>query len=101
MSGKPFSLRFTAEAAEALTALEQHPSLAKRLTKVRRALGHLQRDPKHPSLNSHKYVSMKGVSGEDVWDSYVENKTPRAWRIFWHYGPGDSEITVVSITPHP
>jgi len=39
-----------------------------------------------------------------VWDSYVENKTPGAWRIFWHYGPDEADqkvITILAITPHP
>jgi hypothetical protein len=97
----PLKLRFTPEAAGALRELEDDAHLAKKLAKVRRALGRLQVDPRYPSLQSHKYTSMKGVKGEDVWDSYVENKTPSAWRIFWHYGPGANEVTVVSITPHP
>jgi hypothetical protein len=44
---------------------------------------------------------MKGAAGQPLWDSYVENHTPSAWRIFWHYGPGDGEITIVTIGPHP
>jgi hypothetical protein len=31
----------------------------------------------------------------------AENKTPAAYRIFWHYGPGQDEITVIAIIPHP
>lgn len=101
MDAPPLNLRFTSEAAGVLRELEGDAHLAKKLAKVRRALGRLQVDPRYPSLQSHKYTSMKGVNGEDVWDSYVENKTPSAWRIFWHYGPGANEITVVSITSHP
>jgi hypothetical protein len=39
-----------------------------------------------------------------VWDSYVENRTPGAWRIFWQYGPDEAGlrvITVLYIGPHP
>jgi hypothetical protein len=46
--------------------------------------------------------------GKDVkvWDSYVENRTPSAWRIFWHFGPDEPEaqlpvITVLAMGPHP
>lgn len=34
-------------------------------------------------------------------EAYAENKTPAAYRIFWHYGPGQDEITVIAIIPHP
>lgn len=97
----PFTLRFTREAAEVLASLEGDPHLEKKLKKVRTALGRLQLDPSYPSLRSHKYSSLSGTNGEDVWDSYVENRTPSAWRIFWHYGPGAGTITVIAITPHP
>jgi len=97
----PFSLVFTPEATSALEALEGDGHQEKKLKKVRRALGRLQQDPKHPGLSSHTYTSLSGVNGEAVWDSYVENNTPSAWRIFWHYGPDDGVITVLAITPHP
>lgn len=32
---------------------------------------------------------------------YVENKAPAAFRIFWYYGPGRENITVVAVVPHP
>ena len=54
-----------------------------------------------PGLNTHKYSSIQGKNGEEVFESYVENKTPGAFRVFWHYGPDRQEITIVAITPHP
>lgn len=95
-----FTLRFTPEAKEILKGLDT-PGTAVRLKRVRKAIGLLQMDPFYPSLQSHKYSSMKGPKGEEVWDSYVENHTPAAWRIFWHYGPGSDELTILTITPHP
>jgi hypothetical protein len=96
-----FRLRFTKEASATLDELESVPQHAKKLKKVRKALGLLQTDPRYPGLHSHKYGSIKGQNGEEVWDSYVENKTPSAWRIFWHYGPEPDTITVLLVTPHP
>ena len=95
-----FKLRFTLEAKANLEALSG-ASDAARLKKVRRALARLQADPRYPSLQSHKYKSLKGSDDEEVWDSYVENHTPTAWRIFWHYGPDAGVITIITITPHP
>jgi len=42
-----------------------------------------------------------GEKGEKVFDTYAENKTPAAYRIFWHYGPEPGGITIIAITPHP
>lgn len=101
MADPTFKLLFSSTAAEALQSLEKQKQHAVRLKKVRKALGQLQLDPRYPALNSHKYSSLKGSNGEEVWDSYVENNVPSAWRIYWHYGPSTGVITVVSITPHP
>jgi hypothetical protein len=56
---------------------------------------------RHPSLNTHKFDTLFGPNGEDVFESYAQNNTPGAYRIFWYYGPGRNKITVVGITPHP
>lgn len=57
--------------------------------------------PGHPGLNSHKYHSLTGPRGEEVWESYVENNTPGAWRLWWVYGPGADTLTIVTVGPHP
>ena len=93
-------LRFTTEARDVLKSLEA-PQYAAKLKKVRKALGHLEQNPKHPGLNSHKYQSIKGADGSDVWESYVENRTPGAWRIFWQYGSEADTIVITTIGPHP
>jgi hypothetical protein len=68
---------------------------------VRKCLHYLESNPGHPGLQSHKYSQMKTLENQDLWESYVENNTPAAWRVFWFYGPVKGEITIVSITPHP
>jgi len=85
-----------------LATLEKDSGLAKRLKVVRKTLGLLElHGPRYPGLQSHKYDSLEGAHGEDVWESYVEQRTPAAYRIVWHYGPGQREITILSITAHP
>jgi hypothetical protein len=96
-----FELIFTAQADNDLKTLEQNPHLNKRLKAVRKALGYLEKNPKHPSLHTHKYSSLEGENGEEVFEAYAENKTPAAYRIFWHYGPDNRMITIIAITPHP
>ena len=68
---------------------------------MRKSLGYLQNNPRHPNLNTHKYSAISGCNGEDIFEAYAENKTPAAFRIFWHYGPDKKDITIVAITPHP
>ena len=96
-----FTLKFTAQAEADLKSLEDDNNLLKRLKAVRKALGYLETNPRHPGLGTHKYVSLSGPRGEDVFEAYAENKTPAAYRIFWFYGPEKREITIIAITPHP
>ena len=96
-----FKLLFTDEAAAQLKALEKDKGLHKRLKAVRKALAYLETNPRHPALNTHKYTSLRGPHGEDVFEAYAESKTPAAYRIFWHYGPSKDFLTIVAITPHP
>jgi hypothetical protein len=82
------------------------PNERAKLKKVRRALALLEQNPRYPGLNSHQYESFPVDKDVKVWDSYVENRTPSPWRIFWRYGPDEAEIplsviTVLAIGPHP
>ena len=97
----PFTLRFTGEAEKALRLLEENPALAKRLKAVRKALAYLETNPRHTGLHTHKYSSLTRMLGMEVFEAYAENRTPAAYRIFWHYGPGKNIITILAITPHP
>jgi hypothetical protein len=94
-----FELKFTDEAQESLQVLEQ--TNVKKYDKVRKTLGRMETNLRHPSLNTHKYSDLIGTNGEEVFESYVENNTPGAYRVFWHYGVGQGIITIIAITPHP
>ena len=96
-----FDLIFTDRASADLDNLEADSGLGKRLKAVRKALGYLETNPRHPGLSTHKYDSIKGPANEEIFEAYAENKTPAAWRIFRHYGPGTKSITILAITPHP
>lgn len=96
-----FELLYTATAGAQRDALERSPNLAKRWKAVRKTLALLETNLRHPGLNTHKYESLKGPRGEDVFEAYAENETPAAYRVFWHYGPKKAQITVVAITGHP
>lgn len=96
-----FEILFTVQAGEDLDHLSNNHSLAKRFKAVRKALGYLENNPRHPDLNTHKFSSLEGPFGEEVFEAYAENKTPAAYRIFWYYGPDKKQITILAITPHP
>jgi hypothetical protein len=63
----------------------------------------LQANPRHPGLATHEYHSIQNPYDDraKVFEAYAQNRTPGAYRIFWCYGPGKREITIVAITPHP
>lgn len=103
-----YELRFAPATAETLTKLiKGGNATAAKLKKVRKALGLLQADPMYPGLHSHLYQHFPGLEKGKVWDSYVENRAPGAWRIYWMYGPNEIRdgveipiITVLAIRPH-
>jgi len=96
-----FRLLFTDEAKANLKALERTPSKSTALKAVRKALGLMETNLRHAGLNTHKYSSIQGPNGEELFESYAQNRTPGAYRIFWHYGPGKNVISVAAIVPHP
>jgi hypothetical protein len=78
------------------------------LKQVRKTLGLLETNIKHPGLNTHEYSFLVGANGERVGEDYAQNRTPGAYRVFFHYGPdigGGKKrtpvLTIVAITPHP
>ena len=96
-----FELVFTRGAAESLHELETNPAHAARYKAVRKTLGYMQTNLKHPSLNTHEFTSLTKAYGQKIFESYAQNRTPGAYRIFWHYGPTQGKITIISIVPHP
>jgi hypothetical protein len=69
--------------------------------KLVKALGFLSSNPKHNSLASHEITELSRKYGIRIFQSYLENNTPGAGRIFWAYGPEQGDITVLAIEPHP
>ncbi len=96
-----FKLLFTRQANQDLDKLENNSSMLKHLKAVRKALAYLEKNPRHPALNTHKYSSLSGPNKEEVFEAYAENNTPCAYRIFWYYGNEKNHITIIAITPHP
>jgi hypothetical protein len=94
-----FRLLLTSEAKDVLKQLAiSDPSKHK---KVLKTLGLMETNLRHLGLKTHKYDSLKGPKDEEVFEAYVENRTPGAYRVFWFYGPKNAQITILAITPHP
>ena len=94
-------LIFTPQADSDLREIGNDPSKKDVLKAVRKSLGLMETNLRHHSLNTHEFTSLKGPNGEKVFEAYVQQRTPAAYRIFWYYGPGRKQITIVAITPHP
>lgn len=98
-----FELKFTETATKELEAIEGTPANKGLCKQIKKSLGYLQTNPKHPSLNTHPYDAIENPFNpkEKVFEAYAQNNTPSAYRIFWCYGPDKKQITILAITPHP
>jgi hypothetical protein len=96
-----FEIFLTNHARSQLAELKVNKGLAKRYKAVRKAIRFLSSNPRHQSLQTHEFSSLKGPKGEKIFEAYAEQSTPAAYRIFWYYGPAKDQITIIAITPHP
>lgn len=96
-----FELIFTEKADQHLNHLETSKDKKPALKVVRKTLGLMESNLRHPSLQTHEYSDLEGCNGEKVFESYAQNNTSGAYRVFWHYGPMKKQITIVAIVPHP
>jgi len=96
-----FELRLTPEAEENYKLLKSDPSQKKRYNAVKKTIRFLVENPRHNSLQTHEYISLRGPNREKVFEAYAEQKTPAAYRVFWYYGPSKATITILAITAHP
>jgi len=98
-----FEIVFTERALSELKDLEAMPSKAGLIKQIKKVLGYLQSNPRHPSLNTHPFSTFENPYDPHgkVFEAYTQNQTPGAYRVFWCYGPKKSQITLITITPHP
>ncbi len=97
-----FTLGFTSTAKEQLKNLEDDLGLRKQKKAVAKTLELLEQNPRHPSLQTHLYYSLKGPNGEKVFEAYAEQHTPAAYRIFFYYSSTTKgRIVILAITSHP
>ena len=96
-----FEIFYTDEARKQLDKLKADKGLEKRHKAVKKAISFLSSNPRHKSLRTHEFTSLKGPNGEKVFEAYAEQNTPAAYRIFFHYGPERGVISIISIMPHP
>lgn len=96
-----FQLDWTREAEDTYNLLKGDASQKKRYKAVKKTIKFLAINPRHNSLQTHEYLSLKGPNGEKVFEAYAEQNTPAAYRVFWYYGPARGLITIFAITSHP
>lgn len=66
-----------------------------------KAMRLIANDPRYPGLRTHEITALTRRYGTKVWQSYLENNTPKAGRIYWVYGPDKGDITIIGLEPHP
>jgi hypothetical protein len=97
-----YQIIYTTRAGRDLEELKKDKGKKKVLKAVCKAIRFLADHPRHPSLQTHQYHSLPEVyPGQKIWEAYAQDSTPAAYRIFWSYGPGKDQITIIAVTPHP
>lgn len=96
-----YEIKLTRKAKTQLAELKSDRGHEKRYKAVVKSIRLMADNPRHPGLQTHKYLSLHGPNGEPVFEAYAEQSTPTAYRIFWYYGPGKATVTVFFISPHP
>lgn len=101
MTDQSFKIDFTEKSLRQLIDLKNDPSRKRIAKAVVKSIGFMTENIRHPSLHTHKYDELTGPNGEEVFESYAQNNTSQAYRIFWYYGPEKKMITILAILPHP
>jgi hypothetical protein len=96
-----FELEWVDKAKETYNLLKISPPEKARYKAIKKTLRFLASNPRHKSLQTHPFLSLKGPNGEKVFVAYAQQKTPAAYRVLWYYGPSKGIITIFAITPHP
>ena len=102
-------LHFSAEADKQLGQIESNPALDGVLRQVRKTLGYLETNLRAKSLQTHKHESLSRRYKREVFEAYIQQNAPGAYRVFWYYGDDEivekgkriPVITIIAITPHP
>jgi hypothetical protein len=95
-----FEIQLTAEAVKNLDLLRNNASQSACYKALKKTILLLANSPRHNSLQTHEFLSFKGLNGEKVFEAYAQQKTPAAYRVFY-YGPCRNAITILAITAHP
>ena len=74
---------------------------AKMYKLLHKALKLISENPKYPGLHTHEIDELTARYGVKVFQSYCENRNPRAMRVYWVYGPKKDFITIIGLEPHP
>lgn len=96
-----FRLHLTPECKAQIAAVAADPNLAGLEFQIKAAITKLLHDPKYKGLNTHRFSSLSEKYHGEIWESYIQNHTSGAWRMFWRYGPEEKDITLLLVTPHP
>ena len=94
-------LIFTPQTDADLREIENNSSQRHILKAVRKCLGFLETNLRHPSLNTHEFRSLKGPNGGKGLQGICPAENPLRLPGFWYYGPERGMITTVAIAPHP
>jgi hypothetical protein len=96
-----FTIAFTPKSKEQYDFLKTDPSQEAHYKAVKKTIELLAENTRHRSLETHEFHGLKAPNKEKVFEAYAQQNTPDAYRVFWYYGPGKAQITILLISSHP
>jgi len=67
-----FEIFLTDQAKEQLAKLKSDKGFFKRYKAVKKAIKFLSQNPRHHSLQTHEFTTLKGPKGEKIFEAYAE-----------------------------
>lgn len=100
---EPFRVQLTAPVEKKRLSLNA-PATKRVYKDLDKALARLSNPgPQHPKLRTHRVAHFdRHFGGARIFQSYVQDGVPNAWRMWWFYDLDEERtITVAVIGPHP
>lgn len=95
-----FDIKWTVIAKEQYNEIKRDNSKKGLFKQIKKTIKLLSINPRHTSLQTHEFHSLTQQFGQKIFEAYIQNRTPAAYRLFFYYS-GKGEITIQAITDHP
>lgn len=91
----------TAQVRQRLEQLRDARGQQRSYKAIATAIRLLGEDPHGPDLVVGELTCVRGPRGERVFSSCASGVAQSTYRVLWHHGPKDGQVTLLAIAPDP